>query len=153
MRGYELQDLLCRDWYVRKSFVGIFPSNQLPRKVLKGESRAFVFNTDPHYKRGSHWVALFINSFGDATYFDSFGLPPIQASIKRFILNNSRSLRYNSIPIQSLVSKACGLFCIHFIRVMCRGGTLRDVLSHFNPYSQSFNDRKIKNLVPRSRRF
>ena len=42
-----------------------------------------VFNTDPHYKDGEHWISLFVNLSGSHLnnnpgiyYFDSFGRKP-----------------------------------------------------------------------------
>lgn len=147
MRGFELKTLLWKDWKVRKSFVGIFPSNKLPKFICSGVTSTFIFNIDPHYKPGSHWVALYISPFGDAIYFDSFGLPPLIPSIKHFIERNSRTFRYNKFPLQSLFSTTCGLYCVYFIRIMSKGGSLQDVLSNFDPQRQSFNDRRIRVLV------
>tara|TARA_Y100000389_G_C17432530_1_gene503575 strand:+ start:596 stop:1723 length:1128 start_codon:yes stop_codon:yes gene_type:complete len=36
-----------------------------------------VFNLDPHYKRGSHWVSMFIDcNTGGIYFFDSYGMKP-----------------------------------------------------------------------------
>ena len=34
-----------------------------------------VFNLDPSYKPGSHWVAVYIDRNGLPEYFDFFGRP------------------------------------------------------------------------------
>ena len=42
---------------------------------------------DPHYKSGSHWVAVFMNDIKKTIYyFDSYGDPP-HPQIKKFIDN------------------------------------------------------------------
>ena len=46
-----------------------------------------IFNLDPHYKSGSHWVAVFMNDIKKTIYyFDSYGDPP-HPQIKKFIDN------------------------------------------------------------------
>ena len=46
-----------------------------------------VFNTDPHYKSGSHWISLFINiKKKQIFFFDSVG-DKIPAQIKKFVDN------------------------------------------------------------------
>lgn len=48
-------------------------------KLFKNGKRklGIVFNLDPHYKSGSHWVSLFIDfKTGGIYYFDSYGYKP-----------------------------------------------------------------------------
>ena len=53
--------------------------------IDKGKTKiGVVFNLDPHYKSGSHWVALFINTLSKTVYyFDSTGAR-IHKYIQRF---------------------------------------------------------------------
>ena len=37
----------------------------------------FIYNLEPHYMSGSHWVATYVKD-NVINYFDSFGLPPFQ---------------------------------------------------------------------------
>ena len=41
---------------------------------------AYVFNLDPSYKPGVHWVAVYIDRECLPEYFDSFGCPPQEKS-------------------------------------------------------------------------
>jgi len=54
--------------------------------INKGKTKiGVIFNLDPHYKGGSHWVSLFINvKKGKIFYFDSAG-PTIPKQIKKFV--------------------------------------------------------------------
>jgi hypothetical protein len=47
----------------------------LEEQIKKGKFKiGIIFNTDPHYKGGSHWISLFINiKKGTIFYFDSAG--------------------------------------------------------------------------------
>ena len=57
----------------------------LEKYIKKGRKKiGVIFNTDPHYKEGSHWVALFIDiNKREIYYFDSYG-ERISKYINRF---------------------------------------------------------------------
>lgn len=85
-----------------------------------------IFNLDPHYKSGSHWVALFINTKDKCIYyFDSYG-DKIPTGIMKFvkkIQNQSSNIgpeyefKQNKKRHQYSNSE-CGMFSLHFIRSM-----------------------------------
>lgn len=147
MYGTQIKQRLLRDWRVRRDFRGVFPCDLLPNFVQQGVPHAFIINLDSHDKPGSHWVALYINSYGHTVYFDSFGAPPFKPSIHSFILRNSRTFVYNSMVLQSFTTQTCGYYCIYFIERMCRGVTLYECLQHFNSRFPQRNDRLIRHLV------
>jgi hypothetical protein len=87
-----------------------------------------VFNLDPHYKGGSHWVALYINIMNIkkpfVCYFDSYGYdtPPLIARLMRsfklqikncHLGRNARRFQYGN--------SECGMFSIYFIICMIHG--------------------------------
>jgi len=87
-----------------------------------------VFNLDPHFKGGSHWVALYIN-LNDIKkpfvgYFDSYGYktPVLIARLMRsFKLQINRcELGSNARRFQYGGSE-CGMFSIYFIICMIHG--------------------------------
>jgi hypothetical protein len=83
-----------------------------------------VFNTDPHYKGGSHWVALFINVAKKYIYyFDSNGNPP-QNEIKVFIERVKAQGQKLHIPFKVMSNypfehqrqdSECGMYVLYFI--------------------------------------
>ena len=143
MNGADIKRILQKDWNVRRVFRGVFACDTLPVYVNRGQAHAFIINIDPHYKPGSHWVALYIDYFGAATYFDSFGLEPYIPSIQNFILRNSFKWTHNSCSLQSPFSTTCGLYCIFFISNICRGDRLLDILHHFHLQNPIINERRI----------
>jgi hypothetical protein len=88
-------------------------------------SVGIVYNLDPHYKSGSHWVANYIDiPKHRCYYFDSYGMsPPIQVSRfmqwlttqdpKMKLFYGSRRLQFNNTE--------CGIYCIYFITRMLEG--------------------------------
>ena len=150
MNGRQIRDLLIKDWSVKQIFRGVFSSDGLPKQVRKGVAHAFVINTDPHDKPGAHWVALYVSAFGRATYFDSFGMLPFPQTIADFLTYNQWTLRSNPVTLQSFDTSTCGLYCVLFIKYMCRGESLQNFLNLFKPHSPAYNDRKIRSLCQES---
>ena len=87
-----------------------------------------VFNLDPHYKGGSHWVGLYINIHNIESpfisYFDSYGMktpPLISRFMKAFTLQipgvqlgfNARRFQYSNTE--------CGMYSLYFIICMIHG--------------------------------
>ena len=58
----------------------------LASQINKGKTKiGIVFNTDPHYKGGEHWISLFINiRKGTIFFFDSAG-NKIPDQVKKFV--------------------------------------------------------------------
>lgn len=87
-----------------------------------------VFNLDPHYKGGSHWVALFISIPHEKCIFcDSIG-DPIPKEIKKWVdritnqansLGLSLKLEVNTIEHQKKDTE-CGIYSIYFLDQMLR---------------------------------
>ena len=83
-----------------------------------------IFNTDPHYKSGSHWISLFID-FEKKTifYFDSNG-NPMPKEIRSFINTildqcNSMNLKMKTDSNEGFrhqnFNTECGMYCLWFI--------------------------------------
>jgi len=111
-------------------------------KALKAAGKKYlgaVFNLDPSYKGGSHWVAIFINiPKKEVNYFDSYGFPPPK-QIEHFM--KSLTLQDKSLKLQSngrrfqYKGSECGMYSMIFIISMLTG----DSFKHFckNPISDN----------------
>jgi hypothetical protein len=89
-----------------------------------------VFNLDPHYKSGSHWVASFINiPKKEYYYFDSYGMRPPPQVYKFMqwltIQEPELKLMMNAKRFQRKESE-CGMFCMYFIVRMLEGESFQD---------------------------
>lgn len=82
-----------------------------------------IFNTDPHYLNGSHWIALFINMKKNYIYyFDSVGdkaPKEINILIDR-IMDQSEKLgnklqRFDNTTKHQRSNSECGMYCLYFI--------------------------------------
>ena len=92
--------------------------------IKKGKKKVgIIFNLDPHYKGGSHWVSLFINiPMQTILYFDSTG-ETIPKQIRKFVnnvieqsnlLNKPMKLTVNTLQHQKKNTE-CGMYSLFFI--------------------------------------
>jgi hypothetical protein len=84
-----------------------------------------VYNLDPHFKSGSHWVANFIDlKHNTCHYFDSYGMePPKQVEkFMRWLTTQDPTMRlhYNPKRLQ-YKNTECGMYCLMFISLMQYG--------------------------------
>lgn len=92
-----------------------------------------IFNLDPHYKGGSHWVALYINLNNIKKpvvgYFDSYGYetPAMIARLMRSLTLQIKTckLGYNARRFQYGNSE-CGMFSMYFLICMIHGISFED---------------------------
>ena len=137
MKGAVIEDILRQK--CGKHFIGIFPRDRLPASLPPYRPLLIVCNTDPHYKPGQHWIALYIGTRGRGKYFDSFGIyPPLIFS--SFFNKNCSEWIYNSKRIQSVVSTFCGQFCIFYCLYKQLGYELKDIVACFHTEDTALND-------------
>lgn len=88
-----------------------------------------VFNLDPHYKDGSHWVALAVDLKRNCVYyFDSYGVaPPAQvARFMRYLTLQEPKLRLESNGRRFQYSNSeCGMYSMYFIIRMIEGESFK----------------------------
>jgi hypothetical protein len=105
---------------------------QLKNYIDKGYKKiGFVFNTDPHYKSGEHWISLFINlKIGEIFFFDSAG-DKVPKEIKDFVERIISQGKQLSIRIRfdqnekthQHTSTECGMYALYFIINMLKDTT------------------------------
>lgn len=148
MDSVQLRRVLSTNEHTRRSFLGVFASDQLPYGIRKYPV-CFIANVDPAYEYGSHWIACYLSSPHHLEFFDSFGREPsrfpgsIWNYVRRFPYVN-----YNVVSLQSNVSAVCGQYCIYYLYSKCRGYTLNDMLLSFVSHPL-YNDRSVYLFVAR----
>lgn len=94
-----------------------------------------IFNTDPSYKSGQHWIALVMNIPKQTIcFFDSAGTGPPQ-QVKTFINKLIEQGKRNKIQFNVFINKkqhqkgdtACGIYSIHFIVKQLHGYSCQQI--------------------------
>ena len=101
----------------------------LEQLIKKGKTKiGVIFNTDPHYKGGEHWISMFINiKKGEIFFFDSAG-DKASSQIMKFVntvTEQGRALPGNkridfkfdqNYPIEHQYQNTeCGIYSLFFI--------------------------------------
>lgn len=123
--------------------VGVYPADRVPRVWTR--STAIVANTDEHNRPGEHWVAFFLDEHGTGTYFDSYGIPPLDSGFLLRLRRNSTIHRWNTQQLQGIFSQTCGQYSCVFLYYMCIGYDLNQFLTLFTENCE-YNDRLIVHL-------
>ena len=103
----------------------------------------FIYNLEPSYMSGSHWVATYVKD-NIINYFDSFGMPPFQELVNHAKKKNITLLHQNN-QIQNISTTTCGYFCLDFLNEMNKGKLYYDLLKVFDTHNTMKNERFIKN--------
>ena len=98
----------------------------LKEEAAKGKKHiGIIYNLDPHYKNGSHWVAGYINiPKKQCYYFDSYGMKPPRQIYKFMqwltLQEPGLQLGWNGREFQKSDSE-CGMYTMYFLDRMMNG--------------------------------
>ena len=147
MNTMQLERVMKTDPYTRSQFRGVFAADQLPRRV-KTYPSAYIVNTDPASEPGAHWVAFYFPQKDKGEFFDSYGDTPAYYSgiFKTFIKQNSCTWTYNHQPLQSLLSRVCGQYCLFYLLHRCHGVNMFKILRYFHKNKER-NDRFVNEFI------
>jgi hypothetical protein len=144
MNTIQLSLAMSQNKVTKKTFQGIFPSDGLPKKIIKPAT--VIANTDPSSKPGQHWVAFYFPKRGNAEYFDSSGQFPCNKKFEIFLKKNSASFKFNKKRLQGSLSSTCGHYCAVYLLSRCKGKTMDKFLTKFSETDLIDNDLKIAKL-------
>lgn len=130
MDGDTLERVLRADPHAGKFFVGVFAADTLPLP-LPHKPALLIANTDPKYRPGQHWVAIYVDAKGRGEYFDSYGLPPFVTWHSLFLSKACKSWKYNHDDLQALNSTVCEQYCVVYLLFKAHGYKLSDFLGQF----------------------
>ena len=132
MNTSQINAILSHDVMTKDVFQGVYPVNRLP-KSCEG---MYVINTDEHDQPGEHWVAVY-----NKEYFDSFGVSPLDSRIIDFM---DSTIQYNCVPLQQILTNACGFYCVYYLLERARGRSMKEII---HVLKNSDSDFIVKNMI------
>lgn len=129
---------------LKKSFLGVFPSDIHPSNYENLKSFSIIFNTGDSNSTGEHFVAIYVNQT-EIFYFDSFAKELTHPDLKLFIskIANRKHFYCNCTPLQSPFSNYCGFYCLGFLISKIRNIKFKQFLQTFSRNDLLKNDRKV----------
>jgi|688.fasta_scaffold233316_2 hypothetical protein len=109
----------------------------LKKLMESGKSKlGIIFNTDPHYKSGQHWIAAYADlKKGESYYFDSYGVPP-EKEVRKFMKRIANFIKkdqgkepiidYNRMQHQR-GNVDCGVYSMAFILRLLKGDSFDNI--------------------------
>jgi hypothetical protein len=128
MNSLQLLKICLRDITVKKSFLGVFASNKMPK--LLNRPCCFIANTKPETHPGEHWIAIFINKEGYGDYFCSYGQEPVQVFVS-FMEKHCVSWNRSTKILQQDISATCGQYALFFLHARANGCSMAKFLRLF----------------------
>ena len=130
-------------------YLGALPSDYYtynPINLHNKEYNGLIFNLDPHYKSGSHWVSIFLdNKKKELDYFDSTGYDIDVDNIQAFIDNPLFKKYKKNInkKIHQKLNNDCGIYCIYFITNRLKGKSFNAISNKIINDSQMNKKRSV----------
>ena len=104
----------CGNQYSKRLFIGVFARDALPKGIVSYPC-SLIINTDTKNLPGKHWVSIFISSYKEGEYFDSFGREPSQDIAIWLNKFTVKWKKVNSVILQNPLSTSCGQFVLFYI--------------------------------------
>ena len=123
----------CGNQYSKHLFIGVFLRDALPKAIVSYPC-SLMINTDTKNLPGKHWVSIYISSYKEGEYFDSFDRKPSQDVALWLNKFTIKWKKINSVILQDPLSVTCG----HFVLFYINEGPL--VQSHFHVLKQFHSD-------------
>lgn len=129
--------------------IGVFSCDQL-KNLRKNDKRAvaLIVNTDSSENAGIHWQAIWIppqelKEERKCYFFDSYGRPPMNDEIRKFITNNTDITIWYNQQLQGFDSICCGEWCCVFLSCVSDGCSTERFCRQFSSSNFTKNDHKI----------
>ena len=142
MNELTLRKCLEKDEFTQKLFKSVLARDELPTKI--SYPSCYIINTKPRNHPGEHWLALFYEKNGVATFFDSYAQSPDTYRLKSYLLKTSLDYQYNQKRIQGN-SSFCGYYCLLFLLLKARNRS--DIFFKYFTNNLELNDKIIQNFI------
>lgn len=94
-------------------FIGVFSADCIPKDLGNWSRFIVIINLGRRGRSVGHFVTI-VGRPSSIHYLDSYGLPPFQPDVVRFLESCHRPVHHNREQIQSITSQHCGLYAILF---------------------------------------
>jgi hypothetical protein len=140
MNTRELEDICACDPIISRTFLGVFPCDNLPEPHFPC---CFIANTAPTDSSGQHWVVFTFDYDKKCNYFCSYGQFPNECFIE-FLMDYN--WKRTNRQLQSDDSTFCGEYCLAFLYFHCRNVSMHTFMSMFSSNTVK-NDQMIANFI------
>lgn len=132
MDTVQLTSILVSDPHTNKHSIMVCACDHLPAQITRVPA-CLIVNTDPSWKGGQHWLAIYIDANRNVEFFDSYGQPAEKYQlVSDFLLRHSNVWKMNTRQLQGTLSSTCGQFCIYFLLWRSRCINFENIMGSFD---------------------
>ena len=145
----QLSYLAKQDPCLAPIFEGVFASDQLPGLPEQWKKIAYIVNTDPIDKLGSHWLGIFTKKH-TCEVMDSYGLPLNwykPSDVVEWVFENFETVSSNAMTLQEMNSQSCGQYALMYLKAKARGQSMDDFRSLFKKGDFVYNDQLVGEMI------
>ena len=148
MNTFQLTEVMENDRVAKRTFLGVFPMDMLPKYPIQHRPCSFIVNSAPSTDEGKHWLAVYIDEDGGGELFDSYGYNAnfYDTRLEHFLQRNCNFHVYNTCQLQSLLSDVCGQFCLFYLLHRSRGIPADSIVRLFSEKKRE-NDHLVANFI------
>lgn len=140
---------IYNDFYYLGTMSSDFDVQSVIQKIIKSSKKriAMIMNTDPSYKPGQHWIAIFFEKNKKELkidYYDSFGINMVK-QLKPFIQELQKHFEIDltiNQKRQQYSKTECGVYSIYFILSKLENKTMKQIVKHNISENQILKIRK-----------
>ena len=134
----DLDDVMADEFFATAPRWGGSLSRDEADTMVSG--KFYLMNLDPE-GGGTHWTLCYLGrKYG--IYFDSFGVDPPQAVLKRMKELKKENIMNNS-QFQGIRSNLCGYFCLYVASQLLKGRAFMTILDDFDQTHLNDNGRLV----------
>lgn len=134
MNTGQLLKCVKQDEMLHRYCTGIYASDTIPYEI-KSLPTCFIMNTDPIALPGDHWVAIYISTYGQHEFFDSYGRRQrmVAPHLKKIAVVGSSSSDWieNNVELQARGTSTCGQYCLYYLSARCAGWHMSEIVNKF----------------------
>ena len=124
-------------------FTGVYSADNLPIDLKL--PAYIIVNTQAQIYPGEHWCAIYFDQNRWAYFFDPYGLPP-NSRIEAYLNRKALRWQHYQFQTQSSTSRACGLFCLYFLREVSITGYFS--FSRNTTFNEYWMNKYFKYMLP-----
>ena len=113
------------------------------------QKAVYVFNSEPSWKSGEHWLLCYLDGCGHVVFVDSYGKSPQIYNVEHKLKTMGNYLSYiDNWQLQDNFSAVCAEYALFFGFLLCRHKELHDILrDYFHPTDRLLNDQIVREFV------
>lgn len=130
MDTQDITTAVMGDRLARRFYCGTFSLDRFKQEFSSGKNGLYIFNTDPSWKPGQHWLSVYRDSHV-CEFFDSYGFSVSYYSLDEFFSSLNVSIVSPHKRLQGELSTVCGDYAVLYCLLRYRGWNVSDFVNRF----------------------